>query len=113
VGASIGPVVAPREPRVGDDVHAVHLLVGMKGAYVGPDVGSLAQMYLTVGALEPLGGAALVCVVSNHVAAVLVGAVTAGTRVPLGLILALGVKVVGARPVLVRDACKIKERGSR
>lgn len=84
-GLSAGTLVipVPRESRVGGDVDAVELAVRMERAYVRPDVRALAQVVLTIRALETLRRAAFVSVMPRHVTAVLVAAVAPGAVVAI------------------------------
>lgn len=81
--ASVISRFLPRELRVGDDVDAIELAVRMKRAYVRPHVRALPQMMLAIRALESLRYPALVSIMSHHVTAMLIAAVTLWTRVAI------------------------------
>lgn len=66
------------EFRVGRDIDAVQLVSRVERSYMGPHVGTLAEVVLAVGALESLRRPALVLEVAYHVATVFVAARTIG-----------------------------------
>lgn len=66
------------EFRVGRDIDTVELVSRVKRSYMGPHVGTLAEMMFAVRALESLRRPALVLKVAYHVATVFVAPRTIG-----------------------------------